>query len=139
MFWTTPTTTWHQMSRLLDEMNRAWGESDSGVAYPRLNAYNNEDGLLLTLEVPGIDPASIDVTVQDNVLTIAGELPARTRSEGESYHRGERRTGKFERRLTLPFRVQPAQVKAECRQGLLAIVLPKPEEEKPRKIVVRAA
>lgn len=139
MFWTTPYTTMQQMSRMLDELNRTWGEGDAATAYPRLNAYSNDEGLLLTMEVPGIDPASLDVTVQDNVLTIAGSFPARERREGESYHRSERRTGKFERRLTLPFRVQPDKVKAECRRGVLAVVLPKPEEEKPRKIAVRAA
>jgi HSP20 family protein len=139
MFWTTPYTTLQQMSRMLDELNRTWGESDAATAYPRLNAYTNDEGLLLTMEVPGIDPASIDVTVQDNVLTIAGNFPARERREGESYHRSERRTGKFERRLTLPYRVHADQVKAECRRGVLAVVLPKPEEEKPRKIAVRAA
>lgn len=138
MYWPTTLSGFNNVARLMDEFNRLWGENTS-TAYPKLNAYSNEDGMMLTMELPGVDPKDLDIAVQDNKLTIKGELPGRQQGESVSYHRSERRSGAFSRELTLPFHVNPDAVQAESRHGILAIHLPKPEEEKPRQISVKVA
>ena len=85
---------------------------------------------------PGVDPQSFEVTVKDNVLTIAGE---KRRSEGvkpEEYHRSERASGKFVRSMELPTPVDPDKVQASYRNGLLTVRLEQSETAKPRQITV---
>jgi len=137
-----PTTfrTLNQMNRLFDEMNRYWNTGSAVTyGYPRLNAYSNADGMVLTLELPGVDPKTIEIESQGTQLTVKGELPSHVREAGDSYLRSERRTGQFSRQVTLPYPIDEKHVKAEAHNGVLTLTIAKPEEEKPRKIVVRAA
>jgi HSP20 family protein len=141
MFWPTTYPTFKEMARLLDEYSRSTGFETGRRenCVPRLNAYSNEDGLLLTLEVPGVEPKELEISVRDHVLTIKGEVPAHPHKEGESFLRSERRTGSFLREVTLPFRVTDDHVKAEYRHGVVKLAIAKPEEEKPRRIAIQAA
>ncbi len=128
------------MSRLLDEMNRLWdgGVGPTGTG-PRVNAWSNEDGTKVTLEVPGVDPKDLEIVVRDNQLVVSGEFPSNRGDEQASYHRSERRTGRFSREITLPYRIAADKVTAEGKNGVIVVTLPKPEEEKPRRITVSAA
>jgi HSP20 family protein len=108
--------------------------------YPLINLYEDRDHLYIEALAPGVDPASIDLTVVRNVLTIAGEkrrLPGDITPE--AFHRSERATGKFVRHIELPIAVDENTVKADYRNGLMMVTLPKAEQAKPKQIKVQVA
>ena len=108
-------------------------------AYPAMNIWSNEDGLLISAEVPGIDPADIDISVVGETLTLNGSRMANELEEGARYHRQERGFGKFSRSIQLPFPVNVDDVTASFKNGVLQITLPRAEADKPRKITVKNA
>lgn len=142
-----PYTGWRsagrEMERLRREMNRlfsewptraAWGSAPS---YPAINVWTDEDGAVVTAELPGLEPDDLDISVEEDTLTMRGERHMEEK-DGVTYHRRERRYGSFVRTFRLPFRVAADQVEATFKSGVLNIVLPRAEEEKPKRISVRA-
>jgi HSP20 family protein len=113
------------------------GTSAAGV-FPPLNVFRNRDALVIKAEVPGVDPATLQVQVEGRTLTIAGERPAPQKGT-VSYHRRERRFGKFSRTLQLPNDVDGTKAVAECRNGVLTVTFPKHEEARPKQIRVQVA
>ena len=111
--------------------------------YPLMNAYDEDNALHVEAVAPGINPASLKITVVNNQLTIGGEkaaLPADcANKEVESYHRNERAGGQFIRSMTLPVEVDPNKVEATYKNGVLSIMLPKAETAKPKQIAVHVA
>jgi HSP20 family protein len=108
--------------------------------YPLINLYEDRDNLYVEALAPGVDPASIDLTVVRNVLTIAGEkrrVPGDIKPE--AFHRSERATGKFVRHIELPIEVDENKVKADYKNGLMMVTLPKAEQAKPKQISVQVA
>jgi HSP20 family protein len=106
--------------------------------YPLINLYEDKDAVYLEALAPGVDPATLDVSVMGNTLSIAGE---KRRVAGdvkpEAFHRSERATGKFVRHLQLPAEVDEGRVRADYKDGLLIITLPKAEKAKPKQIAVQ--
>ncbi len=94
---------------------------------PTINVWSDADTLHVTAEVPGIDPDKITINVLGDTLTISG-----TRGEGQS-------ASEFTRSFQLPFRVDPDRTTAQVRDGVLAVLLQRPEAEKPRRIAVATA
>ena len=95
------------------------------------------NALYVTALAPGLDPAAIALSVQDNRLTIAGEKPRVAADiQPEAFHRSERAAGKFVRTVTLPIEVEHEQVQADYKNGLLVVTLPKAEKAKPKQIAV---
>jgi len=143
-FW-GQTTPWNEMERLRREMNRAFAnipatsESRVTAGYPAMNVWTNENGAVITAELPGIDPEALDIAVVENMLTLSGERHPIELAEGEVYHRRECGYGKFTRSFQLPFNVEAGKVQAMYEKGVLHITLPRAEADKPRKIVVKAA
>jgi len=104
--------------------------------YPPINVYDAGDGYILSAQLPGLSPADIELTITGETLTIRGE---RKRSEGvkdENFRRQERPTGRWSRTITLPDRVDSAQVTASFTNGILTVTLQKAESAKPRHISV---
>ncbi len=133
-----------EMERLQREMNRLFEgvvprRLRSAPSYPAMNVWSNQDGALITAEVPGVQPEHIDISVVGETLTLTGERLAPEVGEDARYHRQERGYGKFSRSIELPFRVDADQVQATFDQGVLQIRLPRAEEDKPRKISVQVA
>jgi HSP20 family protein len=133
---------WREIGQLQNEMSRmlagARTHADFGQReYPPVNLYANEHDLLLTLELAGIDPAKIDVTVTDDTVTIRGERAAEAVRSGENFHRHERVAGPFKRALQLPFAVDPSKTEATYERGVLAVRLARPESQKPKKVSVK--
>jgi len=95
-----------------------------------------DDAYLVEVSVPGIDPDDLDITLEQNVLTIKGEVQEEDKQEGEVYHLRERRYGSFSRRVTLPDMVDSDNVEANYNKGILTLTLPKTEESKPRRIPI---
>jgi HSP20 family molecular chaperone IbpA len=101
------------------------------------NVSEDADALYVTALAPGLDPGAIQLTVQDNRLTIAGEKQrVAAEIQPEAFHRSERAAGTFVRTVTLPIDVEYEQVQAEYKNGLLVITLPKAEQAKPQQIAV---
>src|SRR5205085_1551091 len=101
-----------------------------------LNVFEDKDNLYVQALAPGIDPNSIDLTLQKSSLTISGEKPAPQGVKAEAFHRNERAAGKFVRTVELPVDVDSARIKANYKDGLLVITMPKSEEAKPKHISV---
>lgn len=147
MLWTWPSNTqgslWGELDRLHREMNRLF-EPYAGVTassrgnFPAVNVWAGDEDALLTAELPGIDPASLEITVKQDTVTIRGERKAEALQKGESFLRQERGSGNFVRSFALPFHVDAAKVTALYQKGILQVTLPKHEAEKPKKITVNA-
>ena len=107
--------------------------------FPPVNLFvDREGGLVLRAEVPGIEAAGIEVTIEPRRITITGERRPPGGETG-SYHRRERSFGRFARTTQLPEYLDPAGATAEVRQGLLTVRIPKRAEAKPRQIAVKAS
>lgn len=125
------------MRRMVEDMDRlAFGPAP---AFPALNVWQGDTAAAITAELPGVDPADIDISVKDDVLTISGERRAPALPEGAVWHRQERAYGRFTRAIRLPFRVDPEKVEARMTDGILRIAVARPESDLPRRIAIRAA
>ena len=108
--------------------------------YPLINLSEDRDHIYVEALAPGIDPASLDVAVMRHVLTLSGEKRRHAEDiKPEAFHRSERAAGKFVRTIELPLEVDPNQVKAEYKHGILTVTLPKAAESKPKQISVSVA
>jgi HSP20 family protein len=131
------------MERLFDEMMgrgiRRVADEDGirGSWSPAVNILEGENGIKISADLPGMNAEDVEVTVEDGVLTIRGERRFEEASEGETYHRVERRYGVFERNFTLPNSVDPAKIEARFNNGEMVVSLPKREESKPRSVKVK--
>ena len=96
------------------------------------------DRFVLTADIPGVDPADIEITMEQGVLTLKGERTLETQEEDKGYKRVERAHGAFYRRFSLPDTADPEQITASGKNGVLEITIPKKEQEKPRRISVAA-
>jgi len=124
-----------QFNRLFSSARRE--EGLSATTYPAVDIYEDAEGVTLTAELPGLDPRAVDVKVEDRVLTLAGERKLEREERKENYHRVESWSGTFSRSFTLPANVDVEKIRAEHKNGLLRVFLPKREENKPRKISVQ--
>jgi HSP20 family protein len=108
--------------------------------YPLLSTSEDKDNIYVEALAPGLDPDSIEISVLRDTLRIAGQkTPITTDIKPEAFHRSERGAGRFVRTLTLPTEVDSDKVKAEYKNGLLLLTLPKHEKAKPKQIAVKVA
>jgi HSP20 family protein len=129
-----------EMQRLQREMNRVFSGLDHPLTheFPPVNAWVGEADVMVTAELPGVDPGKVDVSVVGDTLTISGSREGEPLKAGESYHRQERSHGRFTRTLQLPFPVEVDKVDARYDKGILRMALPRAEADKPRKISVQS-
>lgn len=109
---------------------------DQGSWMPPVDIYETEEAIILTAELPGVDPTHITIEVRENTLTLCGERRHKHEIKEENYHRIERAYGSFQRAFTLPSAVNHSQVKATYRDGVLEITLPKAERVKARQVKI---
>jgi HSP20 family protein len=100
-----------------------------------VDAYGNEDAIVITADVPGLKPEDLHVTMESNTLTIRGEF--KNRSEEHDYYLRERATSHFERILTINTPIDSDKVAAEFENGVLTLTLPKAEANKPKQIAIK--
>jgi HSP20 family protein len=103
--------------------------------YPPMDVMDEQDRLVVNVELPGIDPKDVQVNLENDILTVHGERKHESESKGKVLKR-EQVYGTFTRTLELPYRVQADKVKAQYRNGVMSIVLPKAEEHVGRQITV---
>jgi HSP20 family protein len=119
-------------------MNRLWGEEPRARAgCPPINVWTGKDDLVLTAELPGVEPDDLDVTVHDDLLTLRCTRQERPRERGATYHRQECPSGGFARSWRLPFEVERDQIEARLENGVLKLTLPRAEAGKPRKVEIQ--
>jgi HSP20 family protein len=135
-----PGSIWREMDRMQREMNRLLGQSRLvAPGFPATNVWSGADSVIVTAEVPGVDPEQLEISVVNETLALSGERNLVELGENEKYHRRERGYGRFSRTIQLPFRVAADQVEASFTNGVLHITLPRAEEDRPKKITVKAA
>jgi HSP20 family protein len=105
---------------------------------PPVDILEDEHDIKLKAEIPGIKVEDLEVTLENNLLTITGERKFKEEEEKDNFRRIERRYGKFTRSFTLPAGMDSAGVKATFEDGVLSITLPKKEEFKPKQITISA-
>jgi HSP20 family protein len=129
------------LSRMLEGVYRRPQEDlNRGAWVPVVDVYTNgQHELVLKAELPDMKEEEIEVTVEDNTLTLSGEKKLDTEITEEQFHRIERSYGAFARTFALPPTVDPAKVSAQYKAGVLTIRLPLREEAKPNKIKVAVA
>jgi HSP20 family protein len=127
----------NEFARVQGEVNRLF-HSNFRPSGPPMNLWSDDQNLYAEVDLPGFDPARIDVTVTEgNKLTIHGERTA-PEVPGAVWVRQERPVGRFDRELTLPVLVDADRVEADYVDGVLRLTLPKSEAARPRKITVKA-
>jgi HSP20 family protein len=125
-----------QFQQALDtSRSSGWlGSSPSGSgSYPPLNVFRQGDDIVVIAEVPGVLKSDLQLEVKGRTIRIAGTKSV-SYGEKSSVHRRERLAGRFDRAITLPVEVDAEKVKAECRDGILALYLPRAERDKPKTI-----
>jgi len=128
------------MNRLFDLSTPGFGGREDrllGVWSPPLDVFQDKDHVFVKCELPGMKKEDIQISLHENALTISGERKnEREVKEGDGW-RSERFFGRFHRSVTLPVLVDPANVKAQYKDGVLAVSLSKAEEAKPKQIEVQ--
>ena len=139
------TNPWREIEQMQNDMDRLFNRMTRfdrpaiAPEFPAINIWANEEGLVVTAELPGVNPNDIDISVVNETLTLSGMRQPDTLEEGDKYHRRERRHGKFSRTFQLPFAIEADNVEAVFENGVLHVSLPRAEAEKPKKIAVKAA
>ena len=136
---------WGGLPRLQDEINRLFGnarENDSSSAtatwIPSVDIHEYADRFELYVDLPGVDPSTVDLTLDDGILTLSGQRPLPTQKEGEEAQgrRVERGHGQFHRRFVLPDTVDGEKVNATGSLGVLKVTIPKQAKAMPRRIQI---
>lgn len=135
-----------RLSNLRDEIDRLFETPLSELARtsqllsgrtPPLDLYEDKDNFVVKIELPGMKKEDIDVSLHDGSLSISGERKSEEKFEGADVYRSERFFGHFQRTITLPAAVDAGKIKAQYKDGVLAVALPKAEEAKPKQIDVQ--
>src|SRR3954469_20694731 len=134
MFYGTP---FRDLRRLQEEMERLTRSATAPQGFPAINVYAPQDGIVIPAGVPGAKEDDLDITVHRDTVTLRGERQDQI-SEAGGYHRRERRSGAFGRTFSLPFQVDPERVEAKLRNGILTLMLQRPEQDKPKRIRISA-
>jgi HSP20 family protein len=106
--------------------------------FPLVNIWVNADGAILTTEIPGIDPKSVEISVAGKTVTLRGSRDPEGEGKEGTYHRRERWYGRFSKTIELPFNVEADKVDAKFRKGVLQVILPKAQADKPKTIKVQS-
>ena len=124
------------MRQMQETLSRVLNEPNARPWTPAVDIIESEDALELRMDVPGVDHDAIDINLENNTLTVKGERRFESQSNGRGYHRLERSYGNFARSFSLPETVDAEKVRAEFKNGVLHIALPKKELAKPRAIKI---
>jgi HSP20 family protein len=138
-----------ELERLRREMDRVFQGATGGLPralsflpgagarqYPRVNLAEEGEHYLVEALAPGVDPATLEVTVKGETLTISGEKKAPEGVKPEAFHRSERSAGRFARAIELPGEIDADKVKAGYLDGIIQVTLPKAEKAKPKRVEI---
>jgi len=150
----------HPLDELRDEFDRlwtslatapplhGWGPEQQTAAFPAVNIAETDDCLTIEAELPGLDVGDIDISATGEELLLKGSRPGlpegsdgngSAEPRGVTWHRRERGSGAFERRITLPATIDPSGVEARLVDGVLTVTCPKAAEAQPHRVAVHSA
>ncbi len=134
---------WRDLLSLPDELGRFFGRTSGewerfarGVWSPAVDMYESDKEIVVKAELPGLTAKDIDITVDEDMLTIKGERKFFKEAKEENYYRLERRYGTFERAVTLPASIQKNKAKATFKEGVLEIRMPTAKEVETKRVKV---
>jgi HSP20 family protein len=139
MGYADPFDTLFALQRALENrLSSGWlgSSTAAGGAYPPINVFQQGDDLVAIVEAPGVTKETLNIQAKENTIRIAGQKTI-DYPENVSLHRRERLSGSFDRTLVVPMQIDPDRIRAEYKDGLLALFIPRAEQDKPRTIVVR--
>jgi HSP20 family protein len=139
-----PWRPWGELDSLRREMDRIWDQFSGARPTewlksewaPSVDVSETEDTVVVKAEAPGIDPEEMDITLSEGILTLKGEKKREREEKEENYHLVERAYGSFSRSVRLPAVVQEDKVKANYKDGVITIILPKTEQAKEKSIKI---
>ena len=127
-----------RLNRMMDEALNGWdGEAVGSAWTPSCDVREDKEHLTIALDLPGVKPEDVKISLENQVLTIRGEKRQAAEQTDERWHRYERSYGSFERSFTLPTTVDAERIQANVEHGVLTVTLPKVERAKPREIPVK--
>ena len=133
-----PFDTLHEFQHALESLYESdWLEptpSGSGP-FPPINVFRKGEDFVIVAELPGVRKSDIQIQVKDSTIRISGDKTAEY-AEGAGIHRRERLNGRFDRVVSIPVQIDTDRVKAECRDGILALLVPRAERDKPKVIKI---
>jgi HSP20 family protein len=138
-FFSDPFDALFNLQRALDaQLASEWlgDATTSRGPFPPINVFQQGDNILAIIELPGIDKDKLQIEAKENTIRISG-TKATDYEHGASVHRRERDFGQFDRTISVPVKLNADDVKAEYRDGVLALFLPRAESDKPRSIKVK--
>jgi HSP20 family protein len=127
-----------EFQRALDSrLDSEWlrGTTAGSGAFPPINVFQQGDNLVAIIELAGVNKSDLEIQAKDNMIRISGKKEVGY-PEKVSLHRGERLSGIFDRTLTVPMQIDAGAIKAEYRDGVLALFIPRAESDKPRSIAI---
>ena len=137
---------WREINSLERRFNSVWGDYFPAISTistetsqswnPVVDVYENESQITIKAELPGIDKDNISLDVKGRVLNLSGERQDDRTEESETACRRERFFGRFERAFKLPYEVDPEKIRADYKDGVLTVDVPKPEKQQPRQITI---
>ncbi len=133
------------LQRLQEEMNRLFDDrlmqrgSESVGWTPNVDIFEDEEGVSLRFDLAGVEPKDVDIRFENGVLTLRGERKLDREDQRDNYHRVEVEYGTFTRSFSLPATIDAEKIKAESKNGILTVHLPKKPEAKPRAIQVKVS
>lgn len=129
-----PTNAW--VDRFFEDFSPLF-RADGGDWHPSFDISETDEHVHVKADLPGIDVKDLDISIENNVLTVRGEKKQEKEDKSESYHRVERYYGTFSRSFTLPTTVKEDEIEAVYKDGVLALTIPKSEASKRKKIEVK--
>ncbi len=131
---------WGLLNRLRREMDQTFENAASDASWsPAVDIHEEAQQFVVHADLPGVKPADIEITAEKGVLSLRGARNFERKSDDGHYSRVERVTGKFVRTFTLPENVQTEAIKAQFKDGVLELTIPKVAKPEPRRIEVQAA
>jgi HSP20 family protein len=128
-----------RMNRLFDDAGRTWRADEPAATTtwsPAVDIFETEGEIVVKAELPGLDRKDITLHLENNVLTLRGERKFEKETKDENYHRIERSYGNFSRSFSIPASVDEEKIRADYKDGVLKIMLPKKEQSKPKQIKI---
>jgi len=128
-----------RMNRMFEDTGRGWRSeepSSTTTWSPAVDIYETDHEILVQAELPGVDRKDISLHLEKNVLTLKGERRFEKETKQENYHRIERAYGGFSRSFAIPATVEEDKIRADYKDGILKIALPKKEQVKPKQIQI---
>lgn len=130
---------WSPMLEPFDEIDKFFGDFAPAISkgfMPAVDVYQDKDNVIVESPLAGVDPKNIDISIENDVLSIKGDMEKKTEVDEKNYYRKEVKRGSFYRSVSLPTHVLGDNAKADYEKGVLKITIPKASESKPKTIKV---